>query len=402
MPKNRRERSALHRARAVFPRNISETEESDSSEESNHDLAHIPIEDTPELNLLNIEPNIANMEQLTAQLTAMAATLANIGVEQQRQQELINILGAQNAGQANPPQVAPQAPAAVHQHANFFAIPDPIKHGISKFEGNKKQLNSWLMSVETTLEELRPFYTEEQNAMFLRSIINGKIEGKAKDRLCANGNPTTFQEVKEILLHHLGDHQDLTYYKCQLWQHTKTPNMSYHNYYNTIKETIQMIKNLSLLDADYRASWPVINKMIEDDAVTAFLIGLPKDLFGLALTARPKNIEEAYAFICKFKSTENISNNRMLRIGTKTETKYEKPQFKKYGENNQKQQNNANYPTLTNDPQEPMEIGSSRSKLTLNKRQFNNNEIPEGNSSDSEEEGVDINFCLAGTNHAKT
>lgn len=397
MPKNKREKSALKRAREFFPQNFSDTEESDSSVESNHDLAHIPIKDTPEIKNLTIE---FNMEQIGQQLAEMAANLNNLLAEQQRQQQLINALGAQQAGQAA--QAPAAIPAAPPQHANFFAIPDPIKHGISKFDGNKKQLNAWLSSVETTLQQLQPYYTDDQNAMFLRTIINGKIEGRAKDKLCANGNPTTFEEVKSILIHHLGDHQDLTFYKCQLWQHVKTPNTTLYSHYNSIKETIQIIKNLSQQDPDYRTAWNVMNKSIEQDALAAFLAGLPKDMFGHAIAAKPVNIEEAYAFVCKFKSSENLANNisnRSFQKNTEqnkiiTENKPQKFKINPHQQNNSQGQQNKN--------DEPMEIGSTNSRLTLNRRQFNNNENLDENTSESEEESVDLNFCWATGSQTET
>ena len=396
MPKNKKERTALQRVRAVFPRNVSETSDSDSSIESNHDLAHIPVQNTPEVGNLTIE---LNMDQLGQQIAQMVASLATIQEEQQRQQQLINALGAQ----AQAPAAQPAPVPVVQQNTTFFSIPDPIKHGISKFDGNKKQLNAWLASVETTLEQLQPFYTPEQNAMFLRTIINGKIEGRAKDKLCANGNPTTFEEVKAILLHHLGDHQDLTFYKCQLWQHVKSPNTTFYQHYNNIKETIQIIKNLSQQDPEFKAVWPVMNKSIEQDALAAFLAGLPKDMFGHAISAKPANIEEAYAFVCKFKSSENIVNNLLNKSFKKTETKVEvKPQT--YKKTTQYQQiNNQNQPTKNETHEnEPMEVGSTKSKLTLNRRQFNTNEIPDDHTSESEEEGVDLNFCWTGEDQTKT
>lgn len=394
MPKNKKERTALQRVRAVFPHNISDTSDSDSSIESNHDLAHIPVQDTPDIGNLVID---LTMDQIGQQIAQMVASLANIQEEQQRQQQLINALGAQ--AQAQAPNAQPAPAPAVQPNANFFSIPDPIKHGISKFDGNKKQLNAWLASVETTLEQLEPFYTPEQNAMFLRTIINGKIEGRAKDKLCANGNPTTFEEVKTILLHHLGDHQDLTFYKCQLWQHIKTPNTTFYQHYNNIKETIQIIKNLSQQDPEFKAVWPVMNKSIEQDALAAFLAGLPKEMFGHAISAKPANIEEAYAFVCKFRSSENLVNNVLNKPFRKTESKVEvKPQTYK---NTQNQPGKFSKEKDTQE-NEPMEVGSTKSRLTLNRRQVNTNEIPDDNTSDSEEECVDLNFCWTVVEEKKT
>lgn len=72
-----------------------------------------------------------------------------------------------------------------------------------------------------------------------------KIEGKAKDILCLAGNPQTFLEINEILIEALGDRQELSYYKSQLWANKQSETMTVHVYFKKIKETVQNIKSLS-------------------------------------------------------------------------------------------------------------------------------------------------------------
>lgn len=63
---------------------------------------------------------------------------------------------------------------------------------------------------------------------------------------------------------------------------------------------------MSQHDPKFNAVWPVMNKSIEQDALAAILAGLPKEMFGHAISAKPANIEEVNAIVCKFKSSENI------------------------------------------------------------------------------------------------
>lgn len=82
------------------------------------------------------------------------------------------------------------APPAENRRADdFFRIPDPVKN-IPSFDGNKKQLASWLTTARKTLNLFRNLVSEEVLNLYEQSIIN-KIDGRARDTICANGNPTT-------------------------------------------------------------------------------------------------------------------------------------------------------------------------------------------------------------------
>lgn len=144
--------------------------------------------------------------------------------------------------------------------------------------------------------------------MYVTAVTN-KIQGKTKDIICLAGNPQTFEEVKDILTTALGDRQELSTYKSQLWQHHMTEGMNIHRYYTKTKELMQNIKTLSKQKENYRKHWEGINEFIEEDVLAAFIAGLYHPYFGHAQAARPKDLEDAYAFLCKFKAKKITANN---------------------------------------------------------------------------------------------
>ena len=78
---------------------------------------------------------------------------------------------------------------------DVFRIPDPIK-SIPSYDGNRKQLQSWIAVVENTLKIFENLVSPQVYNMYVQSILN-KITGNAKDVLCPAGNPLDFMGVKK-------------------------------------------------------------------------------------------------------------------------------------------------------------------------------------------------------------
>lgn len=264
-----------------------------------------------------------------------------------------------------------------------FRIPDPIK-SLPPYDGNRRQLAAWLRSAESTFD-LFSNVSISKKRMYLQAIMN-KLEGKARDTICLAGEIDTFEEFKTILMDALGDRQELSTYKSQLWQNKMLEGMTIYNYYQKTKEIVQNIKTLSKQNETFRTHWEAINLFIDQDALAAFVTGLRKPYFGYAQAARPKDIEEAYAFLCKFTSNEKAS--------LKT---------RQFTQNAQKTPPNSAPFNPTNSlkrQDEPMEIDPSlRSRLTFNKKLVNNHECAEENDEndeiDDEDESFDLNFWEA-------
>lgn len=383
---------ALKRARNLFKQNKeSDTEESsdsDTSEEYSHIplKSNIPLVDT--LKLDDPETDQAKMDQINNQLTAIMQQLAALNETQHQQQQAIQNL------QNIPP--APAVAQVAQQNRNgvnlehLSKIPDPIK-AIPTFDGNRKQLSAWLTTAENTLNLFRNHVDDTLFGVYVTAVTN-KIQGKAKDILCLAGNPQNFDDVKEILINALGDRQELSTYKCQLWQTQMNDGMSIQKYYQKTKDLIQNIKTLAKQKESYKNNWQAINEFIEEDGLAAFIAGLREPYFGYAQAARPTDLEDAYAFLCKFKSKEmtaacmtekskkqNYQNSKQFRNSNQPPTGTEKKSEYKPNES-QKQS-----PT-------PMEIDPSiRSRLTLNKKHLNNTELDSDSDNDSDQEAT-VNF----------
>lgn len=433
MPRVPKRKSALRKARdflsVINNSNCgsSDSEESTTSIESG-DLAHIPIKNLPEIENISIEgddkipvdkfPHPLEeddiMDQIGSQLERMMAMMADLNSKQQQQDGLLLQLQShmQNAAAAVPP--APVVPVA-QPTANFeqlFKIPDPIKM-LPVFDGNAKQLNAWLATAEETLNAFVQHVTPLQYKMYVTAVTN-KIQGKARDIICLAGNPDDFEQVKEVLINALGDRQELSTYKCQLWQCRMTEGMSISKYYNKSKAIIQNIKTLAKQKDKYRNNWEIINEFIEEDALAAFISGLCEPYFGYAQAARPKDIEDAYAFLCKFKSKEiaahsmaGDSSKRKYQKNKELETKSNRPSGSNKNYNQKAElQNKERF-----EQAEPMDATTTRSRLTVNKKQLNNNETvsqdpedenSESSQSESDDDDLDLNFHSVFINQSQT
>lgn len=341
-------------------------------------------------------------QQLSSQLAAIIQQLTKLNNTQEAQDKQLTFLSEKiNQNNMNPPIVPEPTSLVQQQMGDIFKIPDPIK-SIPNFDGNRRQLTAWLQTAENTLSVFHPLVTPQQFQLYVQAVSN-KIQGKAKDILCLAGNPMNFVEIKDILMEALGDRQELSYYKSQLWATKQTENISVHNYFNKIKEITQNIKTLSKQNPKYNQAWAAINAFIEEDSLAAFLSGLRKPYFGYAQAAKPKSLEEAYAFLCKFNSNENISNSRKLTNPQHTYQTNEKKQFSVEQTNRNRNQNSLtnlkSYQNVkSNSSVQPMDIDYSlMSRKTLNGRVINNHELgteEQQNPDNNEDEiqGEEINF----------
>lgn len=319
-------------------------------------------------------------------------------------QELTNISGALNAMINRNAENERTISALSEQIRNrnitnpvdLFKIPDPIK-SIPHYDGNRKQLHNWLKTAEDTLTIFENVVTEQQSKIYFQAVLN-KIEGKARDIICLAGDVNDISEVRTILCSALGDRQELSTYKSQLWRNSMSNDMTIFKYFQSTKEIIQKIKTLSKQNTLYNTHWEAINAFIDEDALAAFISGLRKPYFGYAQAAKPKDVEEAYAFLCKFTSNEKTSHNMTQNKQTRD--------FKPNSNPNFVQQ--ATKPKI-----EPMEVDRSlQSKISNFKKNFNNHEVevepetasdPESEKEDcsDQEDEVEVNFRVVNLKETK-
>lgn len=154
--------------------------------------------------------------------------------------------------------------------------------------------------------------------------------------------------------------------------------MSIFRYYQQSKEIVQNIKLLAKQNKNYRDSWKAIDEFIEEDALAAFIAGLSDPYFGYAQAARPTDIEDAYAFLCKFKAkqktahnmTSSNNNNGNNHYNNKNGGPSKYPGPTKQDRTTFKNANRKTDSFLEKKPTvEPMEVDPSfRSRLTHNKK----------------------------------
>lgn len=391
MPKTPKSKpaSALKKARELFSSKKSSDSDSSSSNES-EEYSHIPITgNIPLLNKLKLsEPK--EMDNISAQLQEMMKKIEDVARQQTQQDANITAINSFLSTFNTP---ARQSPVFNHNFGDLCKIPDPIKM-LPTFDGNRRQLNAWLQTAEETLENFRDFVSDQQFKMYT-TAVNNKILGRAKDILCLAGNPSKFEDIKNILITALGDRQELSTYKSQIWQLSMSDGLSVFKYFEKTKETMQNIKILAKQNQLYLSSWTAINHFIEQDALAAFIAGLEEPLFGYVQAARPKDLEDAYAFLCTFKSKEKASNN-INKFKNNNPPANKNHQFPNKPNNFKPPFNNTNGKNpKPASLEQPMETESTKTRLTLNKRTINNNEIepdPLTSESESEIEDLNVNF----------
>lgn len=384
-------KSALKKARALFRPDFDSSSDSESSDKS-EEYAHVPIKNlTIPIELITMDEQQANpLEAISQQMEHLMQAINNITAKQTQYEHLLQNTASTSRA------VASDTGSNRTVMGDPFRIPDPIKL-LPTFNGNKKQLNWWLETAERTLNGFQTLVSPDTFQIYLTAVSN-KIEGHAKDVLCTNGNPTTFDEIKRILKAALGDKQDLSTYNCQLWHNKMDGSVSKH--YQRTTQLVHNIKSLAKQNVKYNDHWDAVNEFIDEYCLAAYVSGLQKPYFGFVQAAEPKDIQTAYAFICKFTSNES---NRELTLNQ---------QFKKSnsasrttGQDNQQQQQQHKYgqkrtfdnphkPRLEQQQKsEAMDIGTVQSRLTLNKHNFNNQETFDEEEKE-EEECQDSNFCV--------
>ena len=179
-----------------------------------------------------------------------------------------------------------------------------------------------------------------------------------------------------------------------------------HAWLTTAEDTLNYFKG-KVDPSIYKQNWTAINMFIEEDGLAAFTSGLKGTYFGHVQAARPKDVEDAYAFLCKFKSQELVAHTtsekpnkaftKQERIPKNDNKSYRKPEFRPNLPQEDRSKPHNNQAT-------PMDVDPSlRSRLTLNKKLINNTELESSdhdlseNEEISEEETLEgnTNFCVS-------
>lgn len=270
--------------------------------------------------------------------------------------------------------------AIIQGSERAYHIPDPIKQ-LSEYSGNKKELNAWLQEIDELYEEFKikgqRGAPDTFNAHYLRAIKN-KLKGEARTVVCANGNPETFEKLKEILRENFGDQRDFTTNLNQLF-HLRKGERSNHKYYSEIKELNTRLKaNLQMHPLNSA-------QLLEIITVTKFLDGINEPLASIIRNSKPSTLEDAYQAVI-------INQNAEVR----------KPVYKPkppFGQNTSAQNSERKVKSYDTRPNYKPKTFQPRPKVETNNTEENDirqEEDPEvSDTYDSEVEIDDLNFHRA-------
>lgn len=91
------------------------------------------------------------------------------------------------------------------------------------------------------------------------------------------------------------------------------------------------MKSLARQNHTYATHWEAINQFLEQECLAAFINGLSKPYFGYAQTAQPADLEDAYAFLCRFQNAEKTKSQTQAAYDQQPHTsKYVKPSNKPF------------------------------------------------------------------------
>lgn len=221
--------SDLHKILSARRDPVSDSEYSDSVDSTDSDsLAHIPIVNfditlgTMSLDESQTQTQANNiLTQLMSQINILNENIQQIAAKQESyENSLHRLTNPENTCSQNSFTMPVLSTPVV---GDVFRIPDPIK-SIPSYDGNRKQLQSWIIVVENTLSIFKNLVSSQVYNIYVQSILN-KISGNAKDALCLAGNPSDFNDVKKVLIEAFGDRQELATYKAQLWSNKQSDHI---------------------------------------------------------------------------------------------------------------------------------------------------------------------------------
>lgn len=208
-----------------------------------------------------------------------------------------------------------------------FTTPDPIRN-IPTFNGNRKEAAAWVQDAEQTLNLFDEYKNDICYGQIIRSIKN-KVTGEAREILIASGNPTTWEEIKEILLTAYGDRRDLTSHIQSLF-YIRQGKKNLTEYYNKMRTIDTAIKSSVANMDDYKSHTKVINSFVSLITLTRFIDGLNEEISMHIRSCRPETLEHAYEITQQY---SNAAYRHKLDRKTNNPTPFAKQQNEEQGKN---------------------------------------------------------------------
>lgn len=190
-------------------------------------------------------------------------------------------------------------------------VPDLIK-GLPIFNGNSKQLNTWIQSVEKILQLYAHLETSDFYQLWVQKIRN-KITGEAGDMLASNGIPTEWSEIKNQLQNLYGDKRELSTLLQKLFSVKQNRNTVL---FTGISTHIQM--------SDEWSSPADLVKFVDKICLEKFTDGLDEPYSSHVGLLQPKTLTQAFQYAIE-KTNKMARKTGELDINCKSIYKNNKP-----------------------------------------------------------------------------
>lgn len=170
-----------------------------------------------------------------------------------------------------------------------------IVRDLPDFNGNPRDLSSWMLDVEDVLELFNDLRDTFQYHLLIKTIRR-KIKGEANDALITSNTPTQWENIKEVLKLYYADKRDLMTLDNQLKSLNRNKTESIESYYSRVRELVTLISSAISMDDQWRGNEVILMKLYNQIALDTFIRGLGDPLSRFCKNFRPQSLAQAYSY----------------------------------------------------------------------------------------------------------
>ena len=184
-------------------------------------------------------------------------------------------------------------------------IPEIVKD-LPAFEGNPRELGSWIADVEDVLDTFSDLGDNPIRRNILKTIRR-KIKGEADTVLITNNTPQVWDEIKAVLLLYYSDKRDLMSLDNELKNTARARGESLESYYARIRELTTLVSSALVSEEEWAADANAYLRLYNRIALDVFIRGLGDPLSHFTKNYRPTSLAQAYHYCLQYtnQSTRN-------------------------------------------------------------------------------------------------
>lgn len=177
-------------------------------------------------------------------------------------------------------------------------IPSIVKD-LPEFNGNARDLSTWILDVEDCLELFNDFKDSFEYHLVMKTVRR-KIKNEANDILISNNTPNNWVEIKEVLRLYYADKRDLMTLDNQLKTMSRRNQETIEVYYSRVREMITLISSAISTDETWKGHEAALIKLYNMMALDTFIRGLGEPLSLFCKNYKPKSLASAYHYCVEF------------------------------------------------------------------------------------------------------